>query len=317
VAKKKNSMALFEVISKTRDKNPESEVLVPEWVKPGHKNPDAPTTPPEAPPAEESAPPQAEAAEPAAPQAPTSEPEPVEPVASEPAIQETEAPQPLIPEPETQAPEPTEVEAPKTAQAPREPISTTTYSTQAQPIDRNENAEPPMWSTDGERLTLSLNYVSCMVASMGILLLIIGAFVLGRMTASPEAASAPTNQNAIKREVGKYYMVIQRFAGEGPQYDKEAKQAAAFCNANGEPAQVQLIPKVVNGQIVKGKGYLIVWSAKPFDSPRSEEVKAHALFVQNELGAKYAKKYGAKYSFRQTRTDGNLASVMYPYKKYR
>jgi len=307
VAKKKNSMALFEVISKSRDKNPDAEVLVPGWVK-GQKEPEAP-----APPVEEPAPQQTEEVEPVETPSAVVQPPPAEPVAPEPEPQ----PEPEQTfEPEPQAPETMEAPEPPMFQPPTEP-EPSPYSAQTEQTADDKPAETPIWSTDGARLTISLNYVSCLVASIGILFLIIGAFVLGRATAPSETIATPTSQATIKRQPGKYYMVIERFAGNGPEVRAEAKRVAEFCNANGEPAQVQLIPRVVNGKIVRGQGNLIVWSATAFDSPQSEEVSGHALFIQNELGAKYAKKYGSRYRFLQPQRNGKIAPTMYPYKKRR
>lgn len=336
MAKKKNSMALFEVISKTRDKNPDAEVLVPGWAKQGQEEPqppapaEVPPAPPVEPPAEIEAPTEAqaeapteaqtaaveqsapviEAAEPTETPAETAEIEPIEQIEPEPEPEPDEPETNVI---EVAAPQPQQTfEAP--AAAPRPAWRDRKTDTDA---DGDGDGDRPMWSTDGGRLTISLNYVSCLVASIGILFLIIGAFALGRATGSSDDPIVPKKQGAIKRIDGKYYMVIQRLPDRSVESAAEARRIAEFCNANGEPAQVQLIPKVVNRKIVPGKGHLIVWSGKPFNTPRSEEVKAHAMFVQNELGAKYARKYGSRYKFRQTGANGNLAPLMYPYKKRR
>ena len=258
VPKKKNAMALFEVISKTRDKNPDSEVTVPDWIKPSGQSAR-----------------QAQA-----------------PGAEEPAPHE-----PVSPEPETQTPAPPETPSPPT-------LPTTSTWGPRRLSDAPKISDLPIWSTAGGRLTLSLNYVSCMVVSMGVLLLIIGAFVLGRMTASDPAPPARGGQPVVKREVGKYYLVIETLAGDTREARAEADRIVKFCNASGEPSQVQLLGR-----------NLIVWSLTPFDSAKSEEVIAHALFVQNELGAKYARKYGSKYKFVQPQKNGKLAPILYPYTK--
>ena len=284
--KKKNSMALFEVISKTRDKNPDSEVVVPGWVKPNQQDP------------------QAQEPQDTAPQEP--EPQKPEPQAPVTAPKTPEAPQASE---VTQDPEASEVTS-----TPAPAIQTTSTRTPRRPIERPETPEPPIWSTDGGRLTLSLNYVSCMVASMGLLLLIVGAFVLGYMTASPGATDAQSKQTVVKRVAGKYYMIISKLADESNASRAEANRMAAFCNANGEPAEVKLLPRVVNNKVVKGQGNLIVWSATPFDSPSGEDVSAHALSIQGVLGVKYAEKYGSNNKFIQPQKNGRLAPIMFEYK---
>ena len=262
VAKKKNSMALFEVISKSRDKNPDSEVLVPDWVKPGQQAPDAQAS----------------------------------------AILE-----PIAPEPEIETPAPQDEQAVSEAPTPSAPVLPTTSTWEPRPSsDAPKTSDLPVWSTDGGRLTLSLNYVSCLVVSTGVLLLIAGAFWLGRTTAPSPVIPGRTGQPVVKRQVGKYYMVIQTLDGFTTATMAEAKQIVKFCSASGEPSEVKQVGK-----------NLIVWSATPFDSRNSEEVIAHALFVQNELGVKYARKYGSKYKFRQPQKNGKLVPVLYPYTRDR
>ena len=311
-------MALFEVISKTRDKNPDSEVIVPEWVRPGYnKQPDEPTE------AQESAPVESTAPEPQTPEPIASitpiatiqqpiepaelEAIPPEPVIQEPLLADPVAPQPVIPEPIV-TPEP--IVAPEPIVVP-EPMTTTStwqpHHSEGAPETTNtpKNSDIPMWNTDGERLTLSLNYVSCMVASIGLLLLLAVAFVTGRMTASP-ATPAAVEPVVIQREFGKYYMVIETLPGRGSGAEAEAKRIADFCIKNGEPAEV----KALNNNV-------IVWSATPFDTAASEAVSAHALRIQNDLGVKYDRMYSSGYKFIQPQKNGRIAPKMYPHQKRR
>jgi hypothetical protein len=278
-------MALFEVISKNRDKNPDSEVIVPDWVKPGGQQAQVDAQPPET---------------------PVQPPEvPAEVVAPEPT-----------PEPEPQGPVPLLEEVTPTREV---PVLPTTSTWEPRPASESPGvSDLPIWSTVGGRLILSLNYVSCLVVSAGILLLILAAFLIGRATAPDAAPIVENAKSAIKRIPGKYYMVLQKFPDNSSTSRAEADRMVAFCDASadGERADVRLIPKVVNGKIIKGKGSLIVWSATPFNSQTSEEVTAHALFIQNDLGAKYAQKYrSSKYKFTQPKKNGKLAPKMYMFKK--
>jgi len=273
-------MALFEVISKSRDKNPDSEVTVPNWIKPSSGEPDQ--------------------------------------TAGEPQVQDSAAEEPAAPESETQTSAPLEEVAAAEPKSPSTPVlpTTSTWEPRRSP-ETPKVSNLPIWSTSGGRLILSLNYVSCLVVSTGIVLLIVAAFVVGHMVGSRPAtpAGAQSGQPVVKRQVGKYYMVIETLNGNTREARAEADQIVKFCAANGEPSEVQLLPKVVNGKVVKGQGNLIVWSLTPFDSPKSEEVRAHALHIQNELGPKYARKHGSKYKFNQPEKNGKLVPLMFPYGK--
>jgi hypothetical protein len=270
-------MALFEVISNTRDKNPDTEVTVPNWIKPGHQNQQA-----------EAQEPQVQDFEPGELDAP-------DPEAQTAPVQEEVA----APEPEAEASPDAEAENAPTLQ------TTSTWEPRRSP-EEPITSDLPIWSTSGGRLVLSLNYVSCLVASTGILLLIIVAFWLGHKVGSSPAAppGANTERPVVKRQVGKFYMVIETLDGRTKEARAEADRIVKFCKANGEPAEVQFL-----------KPNLIVWSLTPFDSKLNEEVRAHALSIQNELGVKYARKYGSKYKFNQPVKNGKLVPVMYPYGK--
>ncbi|MDP6547150.1 MAG: hypothetical protein QGH60_24500, partial [Phycisphaerae bacterium] len=265
------------------DRNPDSEVIVPEWVKhPGQSDQQDPEA-----------------------QAPDGQ----EPADQEQADQEPASREPGIETPPTQD----EVADPQTPAAPV--IPTTSTRSPHRPVGASKTSDLPIWSTSAGRLTLSLNYISSLVASMGVLLLIIAAFVLGRMTTpEPTALRPPTEPPVLERQVGKYYMVIEMLADESNASRFEADRIVKFCSANDEPSEVQLLPKVVNGKIVKGKGNLIVWSLTPFDSKKCEEVDAHARHIQNELGVKYAKAHGSKYKFMQTR-NGELDPLMFQHEE--
>jgi hypothetical protein len=333
-------MALFEVISKTRDKNPDSEVIVPEWVRPGYKPPQDPAAEPQ----------ETEAAEPEPQKPVVQEPEPPKtvvpaPAAPEPAFQQPLLQQPVAPQPvaapEPVAPQPL-VQQPTATEAPPQtliqeqvpdpitlpddededaPATTSTWEPRSlgEPGETKTKTKaetkPITWSTEDQRLTVSLNYLSCTVAAIGVLLLLVTTFVLGRITASPATTIAGAGGAAVQRESGKYYMVIERLPDRSSASMVEATRIAAFCNANNEPASVQRIPpgKTADGKPV-GQGYLIVWSGTPFDKKTGEEVRAHALKLQNELGLKYANQYGSKYKFAQPQKNGRVEPTLYLYK---
>lgn len=229
VAKKKDSVALFEVISKSKQKCRESGMAVPSWMGPADAESDADRSQFETPPVQR---------------------------------------------------------VPTPAHAPTE----------------------PMLSTDGGRLKMSLNYVSCIVICCGIVLLLVLAFWLGRTTASLSAVgdSAKTlpKQTAkadiserpstpAQREPGKYYLVIQGLQGLTQEHLSAAWDIQRYLKSNGIVANVM----TYSG---KPKQY-IVWSMDGFDSATSQNANGFVKTIE-ELGRRY-KAQGGKYDFRQRPDD--------------
>jgi hypothetical protein len=260
VTKKKDSVALFEVISKSRQKRGDSDLGVPGWIEP----PEAPRQQAEKP--------------------------------SVPARQAAAIPQ-----------------------APSRPVE-------------------PAIGVVGGRLTVSLNYVSCMVIAMGLLVLLLAAFWLGRATGGA-AKGEPTeagvagftegqstggsiteggtrpppstgHQKATdvtrsaefhlpvtrvpKRVSGKYYLVIESIkkntdAATQKTNREEADRIIEFCKQKGEPSELRSM-----------KGRFIVWSLTPHDSSESEAALRHARFIQDNLGKEYFEKYKT-YKFLHTK----------------
>ena len=232
MAKKKDSMALFEVISKSRDKRSRGEMGVPDWM--GDSVPGAP--------------------------------------------QQAEA-------------------------------STT-------PTATHEAARKPAIVKTGGQLQVTLNYISCLAVVLGLVLLLAGAFWLGRSTASQggEAAQAGMKasyrpgligQSSSKtgakqpemklppRQVGKYYLVIESTGGAQDWHLGKAREMQRFCYfEGGEPSEVRKYPATQNT-----KEQYVVWSLTPFDSPRSREATQHAEMIER-LGARYFGKHG-DFKFQQ------------------
>jgi len=181
----------------------------------------------------------------------------------------------------------------------------------------------PMFATSGGRLTVSLNYVTCMIIVLGLVLALAGAFVLGRATApasrAPKPGKATPGTKKVKGTVrgarkpvtrmpqrvsGKYYLVIESLKDKSAKNLAEAKRIVEFCKQNGEPAEVRSM----------GTRY-IVWSLTAFDSPRSEAAIRHARSIQDNLGKEYfdpAK--NRNYKFLQTR-DGRFDPYYLPYRE--
>jgi len=260
VTKKKDSVALFEVISKSRQKRGDSDLGVPGWIEP-----------PEAPPQQAEAPPV--------------------------PVRQAEAP----PSPARQAA--------AIPQAPSRPVE-------------------PAIGVVGGRLMVSLNYVSCLVIAMGLLVLLVAAFWLGRATGGAarveptEAVGTGLNEGKStgetiaggdtrpppgaeyqettevtrlpKRVSGKYYLVIESIkkntdAASRKANRKEAERIIEFCKQKGEPSELRSM-----------KGRFIVWSLTPHDSSGSEAALRHARFIQDNLGKEYFEKYKT-YKFLHTK----------------
>lgn len=231
MARKKNSVALFEVISKTKDNRGRDDTRVPDWAGRQPQSADAAT------------------------------PEP----------QDTPPPQPDY-----------------------------------------QHAGEELASAPGDaapwRLTVTLNSVNCAVAAAVLIVLVGGAFWLGRATGSagPVRAAgvgaggekkATTSGNttkttkppAPKRVPGKYYLVIQQLPGKSSQDLADARGIEKFCNANNTPGEVWQTSK-----------YYYVLGFRPFDSyPATLSAEANKYAQEIE-------KLGREYSRHAARSGGRL-----------
>jgi len=188
--------------------------------------------------------------------------------------------------------------------------------------------EAPLGRPIPPRLTLSVSYLTAAVALLVAVVLLGGAFLLGRATApkgaAVEAASVePSGESAgggqaprtsdsgggtttggqttpadtephLSRQVGKYYLVIQTMLeSTEDQQRAAAREIVSFLASRGVEADIWPFGK-----------NLIVWSAKPFDSPTSEAAKQYALQIE-KLGQEY-RRQGGPYDFRQRSGSGPL-----------
>lgn len=232
MAKKKDSMALFEVIWKTRPAQRDSGINVPEWMKPGGE-----------------APPDAEARKP-----------------------DGEAP------------------------------------TEAAPI------APPA------RVTLSLSQAQLALAVVGLAIVLVVAFVLGRATVGSltPAGDAPQATPAIDevaaydvggspqaplafpadepRVSGRYYLVIQGMRGMTAEHRQAADEIVAYLRGEGVPAEV--------GTYSGKPRQYVVWSLTGFDASDSPEALGYVGYIE-ELGQRY-KARGGRYEFSHRDREGRL-----------
>ena len=260
MAKKKSSMALFEVVTREK-RHHKAAMTVPEWMK-------------------------GTAATEASRQA---------------LISPAEEAQP-----EQEHADPTGLDVPPGA-APGPDVETDYHAS-----DRHEPAatqgEKVLSVADG-RVTVSLNYVSCAVAGLGLLLAILAAFLLGRASAPKAPAASKAARTHAKaglvlgtrpprrtqRIVGKYYLVIQELGGLTPAMKKDAHEIAVYCEAaRGDAATV----------INDGRQYVVL-SGKPFDSPAATEARVYAADI-DALGNRYKADVNRKYDFNQMDSQGRL-----------
>lgn len=178
---------------------------------------------------------------------------------------------------------------------------------------RAAESDKPIVSTAGGRLTVSLNYVSCTVAMLAIVLLLVVAFVLGRMSvtsgqrprkpASPartlrkaEASKtkAETSGTAKPKDAVKYCLVIQVMGGRTEQLLADAKAIIKYCETAGYPARL-----AEND----ARDDYFVWSAEAYDSPTSNKAKTYVAEI-HALGQRYKADTGKNYDFKQLDNKG-------------
>lgn len=302
MARRKDAMALFEIISKHRDKRTQPKVAVPKWMQ--RREPD------EA--AEETPPPDA------APEADVQEP-------------------PAQPPPQPQEQEPPDTQPPEEVPEPTPPTKPTPPIVDAELVPEAE-ATAPGAETEAEgkgkclviedgHVKVSLSYIGAGVAVTGVLVLLLGAFLVGRQTASgvrtaslgPEDLRPPTkrDRDATKKgpaqgppakvakdakkpapttgalQKGKFYLVIQHLRGSERDVRDDGGKIVKFCTANGVPA------KIMQKRQSSGKVLYWIWSLQPFDNanPTNPAALLHAEKI-DALGERYFRQYG-KYRLTQ------------------
>lgn len=255
MGKKKDSVALFEVISKNRQaRQPEQGLHVPGWMGPEDEQDAAPEPPG----------PQADAGV----QAQAQSPEP-----------------PPLPKAGAKPGQGGVVSA--AAARHRASVSRSPYA--ASPPE-------PTFGRVGDRIRLNMTGSMAVVTLVGLVGLLILAFLVGRWTASPGGEPADSGaaqagvgdtpepgdgggepQAGIPKPIpGKYYLVIQG----GIQRKADARRIRAWCNSHGHAAQAYP-PRSGGG------GYYVVSMEKAFDTPSGPDQRALAREIER-MGEEYA-----------------------------
>ncbi len=182
-------------------------------------------------------------------------------------------------------------------------------------------AHEPVVSTVGGRLRLSLTYTTCMVAFAVLLLLLAGAFALGRYLAStggevivvsageaPEGPDETGGRRVVVAGTGAgtqppaavrlYYLVIQNMMDSSDEHRQQADRIVAFCDSRGVPAEVGMY-----------QGDYVVVSRQGFESPDSDAAEEFAQQIE-QLGREYLAS-GGRYNFMQRRRAGESLQPMF------
>ena len=203
---------------------------------------------------------------------------------------------------------------PEGAEPPAEPVEPTSAKP-AQVVRTPVAAAEPIITTGDGRLRVSLNYVSCGVALIAVLLLLVVAFCLGRASApsgdgpavaSPaagqgrkgEAGTPPGRDDRLPtRKSGMHYLVIQPMNGLAAADLADAHKIVKYCSEAGLKASVGKFP---SGKPVR----YVVWSLEGFESPDSQAASEYAADVDG-VGKRYKQAFKT-YDFSQFDGSGKL-----------
>lgn len=191
------------------------------------------------------------------------------------------------------------------------------------PAETQPQPKAPTARVDGNRLRISLSYAGCIAASLAFLVLLGGAFMLGRQTApgepdgqgptdpggkqftssfdapyKPEVTNGkvPPPDQTHQREKRKYYLVIQGMQGLGDQYVAKAQAILDYLKTINEPATL--------GEYQGNPKQVIVWSLRGFD--RTDSPEALKFVAAIEKAGKDYSDLGGRYDFRQRDRAGRL-----------
>jgi hypothetical protein len=174
-------------------------------------------------------------------------------------------------------------------------------------------AEPLFQVADG-RVRISLNYVACATAAMGLIVLLGSAFWLGgRFGPRPTSGSPGTGDaladrvayrpaageaNALpKRIKGKYYLIVDRMPGVADKDQKDANAILDYLTTKGQPAVIVKVRPERPGAPER----FGVLSLTPFEDRESRDALDFARRIE-ELGKQYVHPPGCnKYTFSQSR----------------
>ncbi|MCD4824129.1 MAG: hypothetical protein K8S55_05940 [Phycisphaerae bacterium] len=166
---------------------------------------------------------------------------------------------------------------------------------------------------------MQMSQLQAMVMLGVVLILLVAAFVGGRLTA-PAPTGDPGGQGqpgrigepvgkigepvkavAGQRDPKRQYLLIQVLKGDSDADKVEADRIIMFCEKRGIPADMVTIGKA--------RPRVAVWCLWGFSSANSDVARAHAKRIE-DIGKKYFNKFGT-YKFLQRRK-GKFAPFYYP-----
>jgi len=193
----------------------------------------------------------------------------------------------------------------------------------APPVARPTKRVEPPFERCGDQYRVSLNFTSWAIVGGALLVLLVAVFMVGRASVArpvafagaPDGGSAPTGESgatdgnntgtptdkaaaAGKRQVGKYYLVIETMTlGDKQRQRADAEKIVDFLKAHDVPADLRSD---------RTQTHVVVWSLTPFDSDKSEVANDFAEKIK-KLGSQY---HPQDYHFRQTN-----GAMWLPYKE--
>ena len=167
------------------------------------------------------------------------------------------------------------------------------------------------------RVSLSSSAASALGAGFVVLLtlaFLAGRASVGGFSPRPKEGEQAPGQSALKpgtgptapagkpaRQEGKFYLIIETMKGATEQDKVEAFRIADFCTRMGEPADVQ-----------QYRTQYIVWSLTPFAAPSGLANDKYAESVE-KLGQKYFQQHRT-YMFKQRDRSGQMSPRFLVYK---
>lgn len=144
------------------------------------------------------------------------------------------------------------------------------------------------------RIHLSVNRVTIVVAALAEVVVLAGAYALGRATA-PSAPEGPTQagvQGAApgdveKRQSGKYYLILAAVDGLSPTDRQRAKELARYCSQHEVPATVETHSRAGKYVVLSMRGF----DRAEFTDERGEDGTAPSDYVR-DLTSKLGRSVG-------------------------
>ncbi len=175
----------------------------------------------------------------------------------------------------------------------------------------------PMVSIDGGRLRISLSQKASLAATIGMVVLLVAVFVLGRATAGGKVETggmdnvAGTNNHGTPAKyqpvAGKYYLLIQKMNSNSTLDKNEAAYVVNYLKEKSHLDAWVANIKDSNGDIPA------IFAAEEFDSDRITPAVENTALLFEEACAEYKRNNRTKYPFTQPRVNGKIKPKLLPY----